>query len=142
MKTVDICKIKNAIHTAGRLGGIPNCIPDSLEKSWYGVYRRPNDLRNQTRRTTQRLHVSAHSVRVGKSALAGTRNGRGNSQRSFLVSGILRCFTLQLGPMLDVLVLDSMLSSSVSVTEMHGRHTWMWVQREKDKKEVCCAPIF
>jgi len=47
-----------------------------------------------------------------------------------------------LGPTLDVLVLDSMLSSSVSVTEMHGRHAWMWVQREKDKKEVCHAPIF
>ena len=160
VKTVDICKKKNAIHTAGRSGGIPNCISNSLEKSQYGEYRRPNDLKNQTCRTTQRLHVSAHSVRVGKSVLAGTRNGRGNSQRfrflvrfsvklwdclrepSFLVSGILRCFVLQLGPTLDVLVLDSMLSSSVSITEMHGRHAWMWVQREKDKKEVCCAPIF
>ena len=37
------------------------------------VPKRLDDSRNQTHRTTQQLYASAHSVRVGKSALAGTR---------------------------------------------------------------------
>ena len=42
--------------------------------------------------------------------------------------------------MLDVLVLDSVLSSSVSVAGMHGRSAWMWMWREIDDNKKLGLP--